>query len=188
MNHFPKNETLYGCETNNYILKQVQETVYLRKNDLYGEALQLVDKLITEYPSHAECFFLKGDIYRSQNNFKELIENYNIGLELNSNNAINYHTRGFCSIQCGIFNNAINDFTTIIKNKNKNKNLNERDYVIKESYTFRAIAKCCIGSWDNIEKDIEQIPDNFIIYLHSIPNKIDKSRLLTCVKYNSTLM
>lgn len=164
---------LYGCLTNEEIYSQAN--FILEQN--FNDALKIANKLIINYPKNSECYFLRGDLFLSENKYAEAINDYDIGIKINDNNAIYFHTRGSALIETGEFLEAVDDFEIILENKD----LTNRKYVLDSTYAFRTIAYCCIGEWEKCYTDINYINDNFITYLHFIKNKIDKKRLEECI-------
>jgi len=164
---------LYGCLTN--------EDIYFQSNFIFeqnfNDALKIANKLIIKYSKNSECYFLRGDLFLSNNKYTEAINDYDMGIKINKNNAIYFYTRGSALIETSKFLEAVDDFQIIIESKY----LINRQYILSSAYTFRIIAYCCIGKWEKIHTDIDFVNENFITYLYPIKNKIDKKRLEECI-------
>ncbi len=98
-------------------------------------------------------------------------------------NAIPYHARGIAYIDAKLFDDAIDDFTVVIKNYK----LRHRDYVLSSCHAFRVISYCALGDWINASKNIDFVDDKFVTYQYSIEGMISKQRLIDCIHKKTIL-
>ncbi len=169
---------IYGCKTNNEIYVTFKKVDLLEENS-YEKALNLLNELIKKYPNNFECYIKKANLLED---YYESIKNYTKAIEL-AKSPIAYYFRGQTYIRIGNFDNAIDDFTTIIEMPS----LKDRDYILNSSYSFRIIAYCASGDWINAKKDIKLLSDEFITYLESFQGPINKERLVKCINNKELL-
>ncbi|MCH3924832.1 MAG: tetratricopeptide repeat protein [Bacteroidales bacterium] len=68
-------------------LTQKYQTIkdFTEKED-YSNAIKLVDELIKENNKDDMAYYLKGNIFKKQNNWQEAINNYTLAIEINPEN------------------------------------------------------------------------------------------------------
>jgi len=149
----------------------------------YDFLLKEVEQIINEYPDRAEGYVLKGDILKKLDNYERALENYTIAIDMNVNNAAYYAIRARHYLNCGIFYDAIDDFTYLIENKK----LDNQNYYASRKGGLRLIASCCIGNWGIAQEDIKYINQDYVFYAKPVKGIITKERLENSIKNKQNL-
>jgi tetratricopeptide (TPR) repeat protein len=142
----------------------------------YELLIDEIEELIYKY-NRAECYALKGDLYKKILNNEQAFDCCKKAIECNPNNAAYYSILGREYLKEGMFYETIDILSYLIEHND----LQNYDYYV--SYReFRLIAACCVGKWDIAKEDIDYIPDDFIIYTKPVNKKITKKFLEESIK------
>jgi len=172
---------LYGYDTNDEIYVISKKI----KHYSFEQALEIINNIIDKYPQHPECYMMKAGLFYVLGEYNDsVIKNYTEAISLNNTTAVPYHSRGIVLVDENLFDDAIDDFSTVIEKKI----LEHRDYVLSSCYAFRVISYCALGYWDEASKDINFLDEKFITYNTSISGMINKDRLINCIEQKVILM
>jgi len=174
------NTNLFGeNDTPNEIYTFYKRFGNTKKYSLMVDELEL---LCNKY-DRAECYILKGDLCKKMKRTDQTLVNYRKAIEKNTNNAAYYMILGREYVRESLFYEAIDVLTFLIENQNL------MNYAYYVSYReFRLIAACSVGEWDIAEKDIDYLPDDFMIYTKPIEGSITKEILSNSIKNRARLV
>lgn len=147
----------------------------------FSVLLDEINELCCKY-NRAECYALKGDLYKKMSQTEDAYLNYSKAISCNPNNAAYYSILGREYLRGGKFYESIEILSYLIEHKSL------RNYEYYVSYReFRLIAACCVGNWKIAKEDIHYLPTDFVIYTKPINGIITKEILLGSIKNKKTL-
>jgi tetratricopeptide (TPR) repeat protein len=149
----------------------------------YDKLLDEIEDLCNKY-DRAECYALKGDLYKRMLKIEYAFENYKKAIDKNPNNAAYYFILGQEYLWEGMFYDALDTLSFLIEHKN----LLNYTYFYVSSRAFRLIAACCIGDWDIAQEDIEHLPDDYVVYIRPVEGRITTKRLLEAIENKRKLV
>ena len=147
----------------------------------YSILLDEINELCCKY-NRAECYALKGSLFKKMNQIEEACFNYNKAISCNPHNAAYYAILGHAYLYGGRFEEAIEVLTYLIEHKNL------QNYTYYVSYReHRLIVACCIGQWYIAKEDISYLPEDFVLYTKPVKGIITKETLLKSIENEKIL-
>lgn len=132
----------------------------------HGEALQICNNIISEFPDYYEGYEKRSYIFHQMGDHENAFKDIEEVIRIVPGEPAPFFKRGRWKLNLGLYNEAIDNFTKVIDFGS--------DYFIDAAYFFRAIANFYIKKYEKALSDCDNVPDKY----HLGPKYMTKAELV----------